>query len=89
MYPQTSASTLVLEEVSIMAKKRSKGEGSVKKLKNGQWRGQIMDGYNDEGKRNIVSFSASSKAEVLQMIRQYWIEKEEHLHIDRKVLFKD
>lgn len=72
-----------------MAKKRSKGEGSVKKLKNGQWRGQIMDGYNDEGKRNVVSFSASSKAEVLQMIRQYWIEKEEHLHIDRKILFKD
>lgn len=72
-----------------MAKKRSKGEGSVKKLRNGQWRGQIMDGYTDDGKRNIINFSASTKAEILQKIRQYWVEKDEHLHIDRKILFKD
>lgn len=72
-----------------MAKKRGRGEGSVKKLQNGQWRGQIMDGYTDEGKRNIVSFSAATKAEILQKMRQYWIEKENNLHIDRKILFKD
>ncbi len=71
-----------------MANKRGKGEGSVKKLKNGQWRGLLMDGYTDEGKRNMVSFSASSKAEVLQKIRQYRIDKENHLRIDRKILFK-
>ncbi|MBQ6413427.1 MAG: hypothetical protein IJI19_08115, partial [Ruminococcus sp.] len=72
-----------------MTKKRSKGEGAIRKRKNGTWVGQIMDGYTDEGKRNYVNFSGSTKAEVLQMIRQYWIEKEEHLHIDRKILFKD
>ena len=72
-----------------MAKKRGKGEGSVQKLKNGQWRGLIMDGYTEEGKRNMISFSAPTKAEVLQKIRQYWIDKENHLHIDRTILFKD
>ena len=41
-----------------MAKKRTSGEGYVKKQKNGSWRGQIMDGYRDDGKRNIVNFSA-------------------------------
>lgn len=46
-----------------MAKKRSSGEGHVKKLKNGSWRGQIMDGYRDDGKRNIVSFSGATKGE--------------------------
>lgn len=72
-----------------MANKRGKGEGSIKRIKSGQWRGLLMDGYTDEGKRNMVSFSAPTKAEVMQQIRQYWIEKENHLHIDRKILFKD
>ena len=72
-----------------MAKKRGKGEGSIKRIKSGQWRGLIMDGYTDEGKRNMVSFSAPTKAEIMQQIRQYWIEKENHIHIDRKILFKD
>lgn len=72
-----------------MAKKRGKGEGSIKRIKSGQWRGLIMDGYTDEGKRNMVSFSAPTKSEVMQKIRQYWTDKENHLHIDRKMLFKD
>lgn len=59
-----------------MAKKRSSGEGYVKKLKNGSWRGQIMDGYHDDGKRNIVSFSGATKGEVLDQIRNYWSDRE-------------
>ena len=55
-----------------MAKKRSHGNGSVKKLSSGTWRGQIMDGYRDNGKRNIVSFSGKTKGEVLDKIRDYW-----------------
>lgn len=61
-----------------MANKRSNGEGSVKKIKNGHWRGQIMDGYKDDGKRNIISFSGSSKSEVLDKMRNYWNKKEEN-----------
>lgn len=59
-----------------MAKKRSSGEGYVKKIKNGSWRGQIMDGYHDDGKRNIVNFSGETKSEVLEQIRNYWSDKE-------------
>ena len=59
-----------------MAKKRSSGEGYVKKMKNGSWRGQIMDGYHDDGKRNIVNFSGETKSDVLDQIRDYWRDKE-------------
>ena len=56
--------------------RRSNGEGSIRKLKSGTWRGQIMDGYTDEGKRKMISFTAPTKPEVQQKIRQYLIEKE-------------
>lgn len=54
-----------------MAKKRSNGEGAVRRQANGTWRGQIMDGYRDDGKRNIVSFTGKTKGEVLDKIRDF------------------
>ena len=51
--------------------KRSNGEGSFRRLKSGTWIGQIMDGYHDNGKRRIVSFTAPTKSEVQQIIWQY------------------
>ena len=68
-----------------MAKKRSHGEGSVWKLKNGTWRGQIMDGYTDEGKKNIVSFSGETRGEVLEKLRDYQNKKDAHVHVDKKL----
>ena len=59
-----------------MARKRSDGNGYVKKLPSGNWRGQIMDGYRDDGKRNVVSFTCKTKAEVLDKIRDYWYAKD-------------
>lgn len=56
-----------------MAKRKSPGEGSVWRLKSGSWRGQIMDGYTNDGKKNIISFSAPTKAEVLDKIREWVI----------------
>lgn len=56
--------------------KRSNGEGSFSKLPSGNWRGQIMDGYTPEGKRNIVNFIAPTKSEVQQKIRQYLSDRE-------------
>lgn len=35
-----------------------------------------MDGYRDDGKRNIISFTAKTKGEVLDKIRAYWNSKE-------------
>lgn len=54
-----------------MAGKRSSGEGNVRRRENGTWRGEIMDGYTPEGKRNVIRFSGSTKGEVLDKIRQY------------------
>ena len=59
-----------------MAGKRSNGNGTIKKLPSGNWRGQIMDGYRDDGKRKVISFTCKTKAEVMDKIRWYWQEKE-------------
>ena len=59
-----------------MTKKRTASAGNVKKLPSGNWQGQIMDGYKDDGKRNLISFTAKTKGEVLDKIREYWVQKE-------------
>ena len=72
-----------------MAGKRAHGEGYITQTPNGKWRGQLMDG-NDPitGKRIIRSFTAPTKREVLQKIRDY---KEQKLHPPEPepVLFQD
>lgn len=67
-----------------MAKKRSHGEGSIRKLKSGNWHGEIMDGYTNDGKKNIVSFSGKTKSEVLDLIRDYQNKKDAHVRINKK-----
>lgn len=57
--------------------KRAHGEGSVTKLKTGKWRGQLMDGFKEDGKRNIISFTARTKTEVLQLINNYKNQKDQ------------
>ena len=52
-------------------RKRSNGEGSFRKLPSGNWSGQIMVGYTPEGKRKIKTFTAPTKSEVQQKIREY------------------
>lgn len=52
-------------------KRRSNGEGSYRKLPSGNWSGQIMVGFTDEGKRKIKTFTAPTKSEVQQKIRQF------------------
>ncbi len=55
-----------------MAKRRGNGEGSITRLPSGNWRGQVMDGYRSDGKKNVINFTASTKGEVRQMIQNYW-----------------
>ena len=72
-----------------MPGKRAHGEGYITQTSNGKWRGQLMDG-NDPitGKQIIRSFTAPTKREVLQKIRDY---KEQKLHPPEPepVLFQD
>ena len=58
-------------EEAVMAKRRSNGEGSFRKLPSGSWSGQIMLGYTSDGKRRIKTFTAPTKSEVQQKLRQY------------------
>ena len=60
-----------------MRGKRSAGEGSIRKLPSGTWVGQVMDGYTDDGKRRMRNFSAPTKAEVLEKIRIFHVEKDQ------------
>lgn len=64
-----------------MATRRANGDGNIVKLKSGTWRGSVMDGYTSNGKRNIVSFTAPSKSEVLQKMRKYQHDRENDLII--------
>ena len=64
---------------------RAHGEGSVWKRKNGTWRGQLMDGYTDEGKKNIVNFSGNTKGEVLDKMREYKTQCVSNVRPDREM----
>ena len=48
-----------------MAGKRSNGEGSIRKTKSGSWRGEIMDGYTPDGKKNMIKI-VDEMEEVIQ-----------------------
>ncbi len=51
--------------------KRSKGEGTFHRLPSGSWQVQYMDGYKDNGKRNIISFTAPTRAEAADKLLDY------------------
>lgn len=70
-------------------RKRSNGEGNIRRLKSGTWTGSIMDGYRDDGKKNMVTFSGSTKGEVLQKIRSYRNDKEQGLQLDKSMSFEE
>ncbi|MEG1061046.1 MAG: site-specific integrase [Ruthenibacterium sp.] len=58
-----------------MQGKRGKGEGNLRRLPSGNWFGQMMDGYTDAGKRNVVSFTAPTRSEVLDKMEEYRAQK--------------
>ena len=72
-----------------MANKRSHGEGHVKQLPSGNWRGQVMAGYTDDGKKKVISFSGGTKSEVLAKIRDFQYQKEQGISLDNKLIFEN
>lgn len=56
--------------------KKLNGEGTIFRRKTGSWVGQLMDGYKENGKKNIVCFSAPTKGEVRMKMAAYWDSKE-------------
>ncbi len=67
--------------------KRANGEGSIRKLPSGAWRAEIMDGYTDEGKRNIVRFSEKTRAEVLDKLHEHQRRIAQNVHLDKNIGF--
>lgn len=69
--------------------KNPNGAGSYRRLPSGNWLGQIMDGFTPQGKKNIVSFTAATKAEAQTKIRKYLTDKEEGMLIRKSMPFSD
>ena len=69
--------------------KNPNGAGSYRRLPSGTWLGQIMDGFTPDGKKNIVNFTAPTKAEVQDKIRRYKTEKEDGTLIRKSMSFSD
>lgn len=72
-----------------MAKKRSSGEGSIRKRDNGTWRGEVMAGYTTEGKKKIIRFSGATKGEVLDKIREFRNEQTSGLSVNKELTLRE
>ena len=72
-----------------MAGKRFNGEGSVYKRPNGTWRGQVMDGYDENGKAIRVSFSGRTKSDVLSQIRAYREQREANIVYAKELMLSE
>ena len=72
-----------------MAGKRSNGEGSIRKLKSGNWQCEMMIGYTDEGKRNVIRFSGRTLSEVLQKMREYQDMKDKQVQINKNLILAE
>lgn len=46
-----------------VAKKRAKGEGTLRKRKDGRWEGRVVVGYNEKSQPITKSVTAKTKTE--------------------------
>ena len=72
-----------------MYTRRGNGEGHIKKNKNGTYSVKFMLGYKDNGKKNIISITRPTKAEVLEEMRRIKIENDKNPNIDRSITFSE
>lgn len=70
--------------------KNSNGQGSFRHLPSGNWSVTCMDGYRDDGKKNMVSFTAPTKAEARIKLQQYFDSKTKGgITISKKMPFSE
>lgn len=60
-----------------MAKRRTNGEGTLRRRENGRWECTIMDGFQSDGRRKYKSFYGDTQAEAKKKMREYLRAKEE------------
>lgn len=71
-----------------MSKKRSNGEGSLRRRTDGRWECTIMDGYVPNGKRKYKSFYGKTQKEVKQKVQEYRTALDAGLKLDAKLTFE-
>ena len=72
-----------------MALRRSNGEGHIQKNANNTYSAKFMLGYKDNGKKNIISITRPTKAEVLDEMRRVKIEHENNPDLNRNITLAD
>ncbi len=72
-----------------MNKKRSNGEGKLRKRNDGIWECTIMDGYTPAGKRNMKSFYGKTQAEAKRKKNTYLQERDAGLLVDKVYNFSE
>ncbi|MBQ6430556.1 MAG: site-specific integrase [Oscillospiraceae bacterium] len=70
-------------------KRKANGSGSIVRLSNGKWHAKLMMGYRPDGKKNIICFTADTKGEVQQMVRNYQQEQAENMDTKKSVSFAE
>ncbi len=55
-----------------MAKRRKKGEGSVRRRKDGRWEGRVVIGYDEKGLPRTKNVLAKTKRECQEKLKQLW-----------------
>ena len=53
-----------------MAKRRKKGEGSVRQRKDGRWEGRVVIGYDEKGLPRTKNVLAKTKRECQEKLKQ-------------------
>ena len=70
-----------------MSKRRSNGEGAVRKRNDGRWECTVMVGFKKDGRRNRKTFYGKTKAEAVQKMRDYLYGLENGLQPDANLTF--
>lgn len=65
-----------------MSKRRSNGEGSLRKRADGRWELSVMVGYHDNGKRKIKCFYGNTQKEVKAKVDKWRKDQNSGLNLD-------
>lgn len=72
-----------------MGTRRGNGEGHIQKNKNNTYTAKFMLGYKDNGKKNIISVTRTTKSEVLEEMRRIKIEHENNPDLNRSITLSE
>lgn len=69
--------------------KRSHGEGSIRRRKDGRWDCRIMDGYQDNGRPHVHTFYGKTQKEVREKLKAFLEARSAGIDMSVKYTFSD